>query len=134
MKTAFGFTLVGSIILAYNNWNLQTENHRLSLVNSIYNAEHRILKEDISDLEKKPTYDQGFKDALIRVGGPQSDGLYRDGWDDASKFFCDASYSEGYHNAIQQFGYTQPKGTTKWLAPEQVPEQDKSILSASNEK
>lgn len=118
-----------STIFAYKIWDLKQENHRINILNSIYNAERRILKDDISELEKKPTYDQGFKDALIRVGGPQSDGLYRDGWEDAAKLFCDASYTEGYHNAIQQFGYTQPKGTVKWL----VPQSEKPVLTTNND-
>ena len=100
-------------------WNIQTENQRLVLVNSIYNAEHRILKEELADLLAKPTYEQGYKTALIRVGGPQNPGAYQDGWDDAAKIFNNKnSYADGYHAAVEQFGYTKTTAMNRWLVPE----------------
>lgn len=99
--------------------DVQTENQRLLLVNSIYDAEHRILKEEITELLAKPTYEQGYKTALIRVGGPQSPGAYQDGWDDAAKIFNnETTYADGYHAAIEQFGYTKTTAMTRWLVPE----------------
>ena len=124
MSTKTGWTIAGISALCigamtWHTWNIQKESQRLSLVNSIYDAEHRILKDEISELAGKPTYDQGYKAALIRIGGPQIPGAYQDGWDDALKL-CGAenNYADGYHAAIQQFGYTKTTAMARWLVPE----------------
>jgi len=121
---------VGS--MTWHAWSVQKENQRLSLVNYIYVAEHRILKDEISELASKPTYDQGYKDALIRIGGPQVPGAYQDGWDDAQKL-CGAenNYADGYHAAIQQFGYTKTTTMARWLVPEP---KDKAIAADKSNK
>lgn len=89
-------------------------NQRLALANVIYQAEHRILKDEIRIQEQKPSYDQGYKDALIRLGGPQSPGAYQDGWDGAMIVAGEGGYANGYHAAIQQFGYQKPD-TSRYL-------------------
>ena len=109
--------------MAWTTWNTQKENQKLGLQNVIYQAEHRILKDEIYQKERalaeRPTYEQGYKDALVRVGGPQSPGAYQDGWDDAMKIYAsENSYADGYHAAIKQFGYTKTTAMTRWLIPE----------------
>jgi hypothetical protein len=105
------------LVSGYQLYKYSSENQQLILSNVIYRAEHRLLKDEISELERKPTYEQGYKDALIRSGGPQNSGNYQDGWDDAMKVAGEGHYSDGYHAAIQQFGYQKPK--TRWLVAEQ---------------
>jgi len=124
MSTKIGWIIAGIsalcvVAMAWHTWNIQKENQRLSLMNSIYGVEHRILKDQIFELADKPTYDQGYKAALVRVGGPQTPGAYQDGWDDAMKI-CGAenNYADGYHAAIEQFGYTKNTAMNRWLIPE----------------
>jgi hypothetical protein len=116
---------------------VQKENQKLSLQNVIYHAEHRILKDELYQKERaladRPTYEQGYKDALVRVGGPQTPGAYQDGWDDAMKVYADKGYADGYHAAIQQFGYTKTTGLARWLVPESKTE-DKGGTPAKVEK
>lgn len=114
-----GVTLALCGFLAYNTYTVQRDNQRLSLINSINQAEYRILKDEIASLERQPKYDEGYKAAIIRMGGPQTPGAYQDGWDDAMKVIgAESNYADGYHAAIQQFGYTKTAGMTRWLAPE----------------
>lgn len=106
-------------VMTWYTWSVQSENQRLLLVNSIFNAENRIIKDEIAELAALPTYDQGYKAALIRVGGPQQPGAYQDGWDDALKICnTESDYADGYHAAIQQFGYTKTTAMNRWLVPE----------------
>jgi hypothetical protein len=112
-------SLLGCGFLGYTNWQTQKENHKLSLLNAISIAEHRILKDEIASLDRRPTYDEGYKNALIRIGGPQTPGAYQDGWDDCMKVIGqDSNYADGYHAAIQQFGYTKTSTMARWLVPE----------------
>lgn len=128
-------------VLAYNAWTVQKENQKLGLQNVIYQAEHRILKDEIYQKERaladRPTYEQGYKDALVRVGGPQTPGAYQDGWDDALKIYgTENGYADGYHAAIKQFGYTKTTAMSRWLAPEPKisSEKDKGSVPAKVEK
>lgn len=115
--TTIGFGIFSGF-LSFSTWNQKAENHRLNLVNSILTVERNILKDEISQLEHKPTYEEGFKDAIIRMGGPQTPGSYLDGWDAAIKVIGDSGYADGYHAAIQQFGYQKLNETKRWMVPE----------------
>ena len=110
------FICIGMSLL--HAWNIQEQNHRLLLINSIYEAENRIIKDELSALDKQPTYDQMYEKILVRMGGPQSPGAYRDGWDDALKLYGEKDYAAGYHTAIEQFGYTKTSSMNQWLVPE----------------
>jgi len=113
-------------------WNQKAENHRLSLVNSILTLERNILKDEISQLESKPSYEEGFNDAIIRMGGPQNSGSYLDGWDAAIKVIGDSGYADGYHAAIKQFGYQKMGETKRWMVPE--PNRTEDSLKTNNEE
>ena len=131
----------GSLVLTafafYSNWQTQAENHRLSLINvtneqreKLINAEAKIQDDYIKDVlhelaeaRRAPTYDMGYRDAIIRMGGPQQPGSYQDGWDAALKTINYDNYADGYHAAISQFGYTQTPNA-KWLVPEPSSETD----------
>ena len=106
--STFALTVVSAGLL-YETWFVQRENHKLSFMNWTYQAEHRLLKDEIRELEQKPTYENGYKDALIKMGGPQNPGPFQDGWEAAMKVVGYGSYTTGYHTAIQQFGYRDSK-------------------------
>lgn len=117
MKSAWvtaGICGVAFCVSGFQYIQTRQENNRLQLVNSIYQAEHRILKDEIREQDQKPSYDQGYKDALIRIGGPNQPGAYQDGWDAAMKITGEGGYANGYHAAIQQFGYQKPD-TSRYL-------------------
>lgn len=123
-------TIVSLILcgfLGYTTWNVQKDNQKLELVQIIDKSEIRILKEDIAKAENRPTYDEGYKDALIRLGGPQKVGDYQKGWDDAMKVSGD--YAAGYHAAIRQFEYI--KTGSRWLVQEPK-EKDRTGLCGTN--
>lgn len=65
--------------------------------------EIRLLQQELAELERKGTYEQGFQDALVRTG--RGSGTFADGYDAATKIMANSSYADGYHNAIKQFGY-----------------------------
>lgn len=115
-----GICAVAFCVSGYQAFQSRQENGRLLLVNSIYQAEHRILKDELREYEQKPTYDQGYKDALIRIGGPTQPGAYQDGWDAAMKVAGEGGYANGYHAAIQQFGYQKPDTSRYLIAESQI--------------
>ncbi len=65
----------------------------------------QLLDDEISELRSKPTYEEGYRDAVIRAGAPENASAYKDGYDAALIAVGDASYAEGYHAAIKQFGF-----------------------------
>ena len=109
------------------NYRLSNENQRLKITNDIYYAEHRILKDEIAEHEKKPTYEQGQRDLLVRLGGPQNGGAYQDGWDDACKV-VGGDFAMGYHTCQQQFGYQLQPHYSRFL----ISKQDKKEEQVNN--
>lgn len=125
---AIFLTGLAFVVIGYQMWSTQQESHRLKFLNTIYSAENSLLKDEIKSYESKPSYEQGYKDALIRVGGPQTVGAYADGWDDAFKLFGEENdYAEGYHAAIQQFGYTKSANQKRWLIPDMPQTDDPTV-------
>lgn len=114
-----GICACACCVSGYQTFQTKQENGRLLLMNSIYQAEHRIFKNELKENEQKPTYEQGYRDALIRIGGPTQPGAYQDGWDAAMKVVGEGSYANGYHAAIQQFGYQKPD-TSRYLIAESL--------------
>jgi len=93
--------------------------------------EFRIQQEQIEDLarqvveaKQKPSYQDGYRDAIVRMGGPQTPGAYQDGWDDALKTVNYEGYADGYHTAIKQFGYAKTSNMTRWLVPDPSAEKE----------
>jgi len=93
---------------------------------SMLRYENGMLMSEINILESNPKYNDGYRDAIIKIGGPQSPGSYQDGWDAAIRVLGDNSYVQGYHNAIKQFSYTKD-GNLRWLIEESIPTQTKPI-------
>lgn len=119
MKTPWiiaGIAGICTCISGYGFYERNQSNQRLAINNIIYIAENRILKEEISSLERKPTYEEGSRDSILKMGGPQIPGAYRDGWDAAILTFDTNGYADGYHAAIRQFGYA--KTNPRWLIAE----------------
>lgn len=121
----FWFAVSGCCVLLTMNLYQANIIQRLTLVNDIYQAEHRILKDEIYELSQKPTYEQGCRDTLIKMGSPNQPGAYKDGYDAATSLFANESYTTGYHNAIQQFGYQQVD-SSRFLVPEPKKNDNKS--------
>ena len=120
MKTPWiiaGIAGAFACVSGYGYYLKERDNQNLALNNTIFIAENRILKEEISSLERKPTYEDGCRDTIIKIGGPQTPGAYRDGWDDAIKTLDTRNYADGYHAAVQQFGYMKTTNS-RWLIAE----------------
>lgn len=140
IKSMLGFLVLVGVIIALGVfiYNVKQENQRLQLLTIINQAENRVLKSEIHSLERaaetKPTYEDGYKEALLRAGRPNHPGAYQDGYEAALKVVGDGSYSEGYHTAIRQFGY-QPAKDVAFLVNEPTKkEQPKTINASGNNK
>lgn len=86
--------------------------------------DNNMLIGEINLIERQPNYNDGYRDAIIKMGGPQGPGSFQDGWDAAVRVIGDASYTNGYHTAVKQFGYTK-EGSTRWLVEEAAPVNNK---------
>lgn len=80
-------------------------NSRQSMMSELYRAESRILRDELNEMKYKPTYENGYSDAIIKMGVPTNPTSYTDGFMAAAKIYQNANYADGYHNAIKQFGY-----------------------------
>lgn len=98
----------------------QMESNKYHYENTTLKLENSILTNEIRSLEISPSYDDGYRDAIIKMGGPQSAGSYQDGWTAAVKVLASNTYAEGYHTAVKQFGYTKD-GNTKWIIEDSIP-------------
>lgn len=108
MKFAWGFSSVVLLLLglsAGNNLRKDWKISNLEQLKELNNAEIRILDQTIREFDNKATYEDGYRDALIRIG--RGTGSYADGYDAAVMTIGKGSYVDGYHNAIQQFGYNK---------------------------
>lgn len=87
--------------------NSYLEINRLKLKVVLFERESALLRDEIKSLDNKPSYDQGYTDAVIRMGVPKpGSGAFAEGYYAALKTLGNSSYAQGYHNAIAQFGYT----------------------------
>lgn len=101
MRILCGFATI-CVVLA-GAW-LVNENGRLRLVNSLQTAEVRLLQQELSDLRFKPTYDDGVYHTLVKIGQPNSDNAFADGWNCARRVYENEDSASAYHRAISQFG------------------------------
>lgn len=131
MKTVGIFSLsIGIIVLGVMLYNSKQENQKYQLLTVINQAENRVLKDEIRSLERaadsKPSYEDGYKEALIRAGRPTNPGAYQDGYEAAMKIIDNGGYAEGYHAAIKQFGY-QPNKSVAFIIDEPKKDAPKTI-------
>lgn len=82
---------------------LQGENYKLSVSNTLFESENRLLKDQLREFEHRPTYDEGLNHGLVRSSG--------------------AGYVDGYHAAIAQMNET--KAITQAEKPTVIPEKKK---------
>ncbi len=129
LSIALSIICVGLSIFSIHTYN---QNYRLNLVNYLSREEIRLLTYEKDELEKRPTYEQGMKDQLIKMGGPQNPGAYQDGFDDAQKLFANEDYKSGYHVCCQQFGYQ--KIGNRWLVPAPKKETETAKVSQTEKK
>lgn len=136
----YGFLGLGAIIIAIGlvAYNGRQENQRLQFLTIINHAENRVLKAEIHSLERaaetKPSYEDGYKEALVRAGRPNNPGAYQDGYEAAIKVVGDGGYATGYHTAIKQFGY-QPNKSLAILIDEPTSiKKDQSKTINANDK
>lgn len=137
IKSMIGLSIMAIIAIALGiyAYNERQENQRLQFLTIINQAENRVLKAEVHSLERanegKPTYEDGYKEALLRAGRPNGPGAYQDGYEAALKVVGDGSYSEGYHTAIRQFGY-QPAKNVAYLVDEPTKKEQPKTINASD--
>ena len=100
---------------AYKDYDARSAN----LYSQILKFENSLMANEIGSLQTSPSYNDGYRDALIKMGGPQSPGSFQDGWDSALKVAGAASYADGYHTARKQFNFTK-EGHARWMVSEPV--------------
>ena len=106
MAKFFGCTtFVLAVVCSYMGHVIINESNRFFLMRDVYSTENRLLKDELYTERSKPTYEQGFRDAVVRAGIPNGSGAYRDGFEAAKKFYADGTWANGYHTAIEQFGW-----------------------------
>lgn len=115
LKKFFGVALFFSFTyIFFSTAYIVYQNYRYGFMVSVFNAESRILRDELQEQRYKPSYDDGYRDAIVRMGTPSTPGAYTDGFMAAAKIYQNSSYAEGYHNAIKQFGYHEiPNANTK---------------------
>lgn len=101
-----------------NMYVVQT--NRYSAIRELNLVENRLLKDQLYEDNSRPTYENGFRDAIIRAGSPSGAGSYRDGWEACAKLYSDGTWSAGYHTAIDQFGWKKEATAFKAIPMEAV--------------
>jgi len=105
-------SLILTVISLGTAYRIENENDRLESRTMIEDERTRLLTDQLKDVEGKlreaefqltirPTYENGYRDALVR----SESGSFTDGYAAAKLVFNNATYVDGYHNAIEQFGY-----------------------------
>ena len=108
-------TLVSLAFAAYKDYDARSAN----LYSQILKFENSLMANEIGSLQSSPSYNDGYRDAIVKMGGPQSPGSFQDGWDSALKVMGTASYADGYHTAIKQFNFTK-EGHARWMVSEPI--------------
>ena len=116
----------GSIALVFLGYSIYVshmyvvETNKNITVKELFAAENRILKDEIYAERSKPTYENGYRDAILRAGSPSGSGAYRDGWEACAKLYTDGSWTSGYHTALEQFGWKNESTAFKNSNPQAV--------------
>ena len=99
-------TLVLGLLYIEKRWDYR----RLEASHFLQTQQVELLRDECNEYEfqltNSPTYEQGYRDALLK----RSAGNYSDGYKDARMVYDrEDKYAQGYHAAIEQFGYQVPK-------------------------
>jgi hypothetical protein len=106
MKTAIWVLGIATVVLGFLFAKSSWDNSSLKLLNMLQYQEIELMRDECREYQFKltsnPTYEEGYKAALLR----RNNGSYSDGYEDA-KIVYDGSnnYTQGYHAAITQFGF-----------------------------
>lgn len=106
-----GLFVVGCVLIAFGivstsvgYVSLLNENSRLKMNDVVRQHQVNLLQDQLREYEFKlssaPTYNDGYRDALVRTQA----GSYKDGYEAAQIVYKTGNYQDGYHNAIDQFG------------------------------
>ena len=98
--------VIGCVVCTFGllGYWLVNENGRLRFMNAVQVNEVRLLQQELDSLRSKRTYEDGVTDTLIRMGQPNFEGNYTEGFNHARRIYEGASYAEGYHNCLTQLG------------------------------
>lgn len=92
-------------LFSYSEYCLRESERHRNIVD-LLNKQNKLLDEQIRDMEwrlpKQQTYEDGYNQALLRMASGGA--AFADGFEAAKKKYQNASYADGYHNAIGQFG------------------------------
>ena len=116
----------GSIALVFLGYSIYVshmyvvESNKNFTIKELFAAENRLLKDEIYAERSKPTYENGYRDAILRAGSPTGTGSYRDGWEACAKLYTDGSWTSGYHTALEQFGWKNESTAFKNSTPQTV--------------
>ena len=120
------FKFFGSIALVFLGYSIYVshmyivESNKNATIKELFAAENRLLKDEIYAERSKPTYENGYRDAILRAGPPTGSGTYRDGWEACAKLYADGSWTSGYHTALEQFGWKNESTAFKNSNPQAV--------------
>lgn len=75
----FGMCVCVTVVLAafgFHYWQLRWELQTSNFKNDLFESEHRILRDEINELSRRPTYKEGVSDTVIRMN---MDSSFQDG-------------------------------------------------------
>ena len=83
---------------AYKDYDARSAN----LYSQILKFENSLMANEIGSLQTSPSYNDGYRDALIKMGGPQSPGSFQDGWDEGRSCPLDGLRASSHHARSEQ--------------------------------
>lgn len=102
-STFFATTTIIFFLSIWQLYRVSQENAQLKQQNIMFLSESNILRDELRTLTGKRTYEDGLNDAIIQLG--PTNGSYAAGYIAAQRKYENKNYTDGYHNAIQQFGF-----------------------------
>lgn len=126
-QAVLGIALFAALGLSgWQFWKNEDTKGKTELKTNLTEQEIRLLQQELAtarheliEEKTKPSYDDGYRACILGMGGAQQTGSYKDGYDAAVKMLNNRGYADGYHNAIEQFGY---QTTGKQIVPKPEPE------------
>jgi len=105
------FATVVSLFFVYDAYNINQRYEMKELALDSERSRNAGLNDEITSLRYKlqdrPTYLDGYRDAILRAGVPNMPGSYRDGFYAAFTMMGEGSFLDGMNVARAQFGMPQ---------------------------
>lgn len=96
-KFGIGLLVTGALVaLGFHYWELRWKIQVANFRNEIYESEHRILRDEIDELARRRTYEQGCMDTMIKA---ELSSGFSDGLKHALAAIPKEGYIDGYHSA-----------------------------------